>query len=334
MGIGAPVFVVGNPRSGTTLFRLILTSHSQVGIAPESAFIVRLYQKYGHIRRFDAQTLARLEADLTNDPISLESHWKVKPSALMANKDEFIGLTYPEVCAQIYRNFHFVRELGTVDIWGDKNNAYGNYLDVLNHLFPTARFIHVVRDGRAVFNSYKKLKTKPEHKYAPVLPRDARTVALRWVDMVSRIERQLGRRAPGRHISVRYEDVLGDFEPTMHRVCDFLGIDYEDRMREFDQLNRTFELEPREYGWKENTFKPLDPGKTGSWRSELDPNEIETFEREAGGVLGAYGYGLVSGAEVACTSPVLRRALVKGRLKEALRSARFNALRARHMVGF
>lgn len=333
-GIGSPVFVVGNPRSGTTLFRLILTAHSRVGIAPETAFIVRLYPKYGHVKRFDDQTLQRLEADLNSPAIDLEGHWKVTTSELFAPRDEFLGRSYPEVCAQLYRRFHLARGLGTVEIWGDKNNAYGNYLDVLNHLFPTARFIHVVRDGRAVLNSYKKLQKDDGHKYAPVLPRAAHSVALRWVDMVDRIDRHMTRKLKNRQLTVRYEDVLHDFEPTMGKVCQFLGIAYEDVMREFDQVNRKFELEPREYGWKENTFKPLDRDKTESWRTELDPREIEIFEREAAGTLTRFGYRLDGGPGAFSGKPLFRPEIIKGRAKEIMRSARFNAIRARTMIGF
>ncbi|MBL3563681.1 sulfotransferase [Rhodovulum sulfidophilum] len=332
-GIGSPVFVVGNPRSGTTLFRLILTAHSKVGIAPETAFIIRLYPRYGHVKRFDERTLDRFEADLNRTSIDLESHWKTTIRDLFARKEDFVGRSYPEVCAQLYRNFHKVRGLGPVEIWGDKNNAYGNYLDVLNHLFPTARFIHVVRDGRAVFNSYKKLPKNEAHKYAPALPRDARAVSLRWVDMVSRIDRQLARKAPGRHLAVRYEDVLQNFQPTMDKVCAFMGLEYQEAMRGFDQLNRKFELEPHEYGWKENTFKPLDPDKTSSWRTELGLEEIAIFERESAEVLTHYGYRLETQADSSSAGRDFRPEIVKGRAKEFMRSARFTAIRARSMIG-
>ena len=46
MGIRNPIFVVGNPRSGTTLLRLVLTSHSKINIPPESNFIIRKMKKY------------------------------------------------------------------------------------------------------------------------------------------------------------------------------------------------------------------------------------------------------------------------------------------------
>jgi len=304
-----------------------------VGIAPESAFIAQLFPKFGHIRSFDERTLSRFEMVLNSPEIDIENFWKVPASALMQPREDFLGRSYAEACAQIYRNFHSVRGLGPVDMWGDKNNAYGNYLNVLSFLFPSARFIHLVRDGRAVFNSYKKLATKPEHKYAPVLPKTAKSVALRWVDTVSRIDRHLSRFAPGRHLAVRYEDVLGDFESTIGRVCAFLGLEYESRMREFDQLNRRYELEPREYGWKKNTFKPLDPDKAISWRTELAMQEVKIFEREAAHMLTRYNYPLVSGI-AANEKPVwLTPALLKGRIREGARSVRFHVVKARAKMG-
>ena len=52
-----PVFVVGNPRSGTTMLRLVLTSNSKLSIPPEAAFIVKYFTKYGHLNKFNLSSL-------------------------------------------------------------------------------------------------------------------------------------------------------------------------------------------------------------------------------------------------------------------------------------
>ena len=48
-----PVFILANPRSGSTLFRLMLAAHPSIVIPPESEFIVKLYPKFGHIESFN-----------------------------------------------------------------------------------------------------------------------------------------------------------------------------------------------------------------------------------------------------------------------------------------
>jgi hypothetical protein len=329
-----PVFVIGNPRSGTTLFRLMLTSHSKIGIPPETSFIVRLFGNYGHIRQFDEKDLARLKLDFESDSIDIESYWKVSISDLFARDSEFLGLSYSQICEKIYRNFHLVRGLGNPEIWGDKNNAYGNYIEILNHVFPSAKFIHIVRDGRAVFNSYKNLNQNDKHRYAPKLPRDARSVALRWVDMVLRIDRHLKRLAPDRHIVVRYEHLLADFRPTMETVSGFLGVSYESAMAQFAQFNELHELEPKEYGWKENTFKPIDTGKIDLWKAELDPLEIREFESISAAVLTKHGYSLMTEPSALRAFNSFSLALIKGRVKEYIRTLRFSASVARAKIGF
>lgn len=329
----SPVFILGNPRSGTTLFRLVLTAHPKIGIPPESEFIVAAFKRFGSVRCFDASALEALKSDLNGDVVNLGEQWKVDINELFCDSDNFLGKDYAGVCSQLYRQFQIIRGFEQIEIWGDKNNAYGNYVDVLTYLFPSARFIHLVRDGRAVLNSYKKLETNPGHKYAPILPKTAQSVALRWVDTVSRIDRHLSRLAPENHLTVRYEDVLSNFVPEIGRVCKFLGIEYESKMLHFDQLNRRHELEPHEYGWKKNTYKPLDSKKAVSWRTELAMQEMEIFERQAASILCRFDYPLVSNINADQKSNSLAPALIKGRVKEQARSVRLNLVKIRAKLG-
>ncbi len=288
----APIFVVGNPRSGTTLLRLVLTSHSQISIPPESEFIVRLFPKYGHIKLFDESAAYHLRRDLGGGILDLAEQWEVPLEDLVGDLRRHFGKTYAQVCSSIYRAYQVAKGLEPKRLWGDKNNAYGNYLDVLTYLYPTARFVHIVRDGRAVLNSYRLLDVPAGQRYAPRLPKDVRDVAFHWTDTVGRIDRHLTRYASGRHVTVRYENIISDFESEIGRLCAFLGLEYETEMQDFYKRNAENNLEPRKYSWKENTFRPIDAKRGDAWRDSLDASEAAEFEAEAASTLRRYGYAL------------------------------------------
>ncbi len=317
-----PIFILGNPRSGTTLFRLVLAAHSKLIIPPESEFIVRLYPKFGHVRSFDRGALLDLIGDISGEKsiVNVEEQWQVSLAPYLDEIDDHVGKSYAEICSSLYFFYARAKGLDGKVIWGDKNNAHGNYIDVLTDLYPKAKFIHVVRDGRAVLSSYQKLNIDKKQKYAPVLPKEVAVVAGRWMDMVSRISRHLKRYSSLEcYITIRYEDLLDGFESTAEKVCTFLDIDYESSMLQFYQSNIKYNMEPESYSWKENTRKPLDPAKAEAWRVRLSQSDIASFEQMAAKTLKQYGYQLctnISGTEIPSVF------CYKERVKEYLRSAR------------
>lgn len=319
--MSAPIFIVGNPRSGTTMFRLMLAAHSKINIPPESEFIVRLYQKYGHIQSFKKEKLLNILSDLCGDNaiVNLEEQWQISLSGFDENIERLFGKSYAEFCESLYIFYAHAKGLDGKAMWGDKNNAYGNYVDVLTDLYPQAKFIHIVRDGRAVLSSYQQLDIDKNQKYAPLLPKDPVVVAENWVDMVDRIDRHLQRFASGHYITVRYEDILDDFELSISKVCDFLGVNYEHSMKLFHQVNIKHLMEPVNYSWKENTRKPLDRGKATAWRERLSPNDICRFESVAASKLVQHGYKTdTSNKRVGLSSSFHLRA----RFRESVRGVR------------
>lgn len=326
-----PVFLIGNPRSGTTMLRLMLTSHEDIGIPPESEFIARLFSRYGHVKNFSQSDLTAFRNDLSGDPINLAEQWEVSLADLIPDSETLIGQPYAMVCASIYRAYQQAKGLAPTQLWGDKNNAYSQYVDLLAGLYPDARFVHLLRDGRAVLNSYRKVSADDDNKYAPVLPKDAREVALRWSDTTSRIERHLERFARQRWISLRYEDLLKEPEAQSRRLCEFLDLPYDAGMLEFHLRNSEQALEPKKYGWKANTFHPLDKKKSTSWLTELPPEALEQFESIASPALRKHGYVPVTQASGAGLDTLKFR--LGARAREMARHARLNIVRFRGLVG-
>lgn len=326
----SPIFVVGNPRSGTTMFRLILAVHSKINIPPESDLIAKLYPKYGPISSFKPEQLHEMMNDIMGKAaiINLEEQWQVSLSDFAEQIEQHAGKSYAQVCASLYRHYAQAKGAGEKEYWGDKNNAYGNYIDVLTTLYPEAKFVHIVRDGRAVLSSYQQLDIDKTQKYAPILPKDAVSIARGWVDMVGRIDRHLRKYAPGRYIVVRYEDILEDFDCSINSVCQFLEVGYESSMAQFHQANIKYKMEPKAYSWKENTRKPLDRSKASAWKQKINESDISQFEAIAGDKLQQYGYEVNMNVR---TTQLFSLWNFKARLRENFRNVRNHLVRIRRL---
>jgi len=325
-----PIFVIGNPRSGTTLVRLVITTHSAVCIPPECSFIVRLFPKYGHLQHFTAAQARAFLSDLGGGTLDLAEQWEIALTKMVTSPEQLTDLSYPEACAHLYCAYAQAKGFGSARIWGDKNNSHSNYIDVLAGLYSKARFVHVVRDGRAVLNSYKQLNVDPAQKYAPLLPKNTAAVAARWTDMVDRADRHLTRFAAGRHMTVRYEDILSDFEKTVSELCGFLGLDYEPAMARFHEANIRHKLEPERYNWKANARQPLNVTRASAWRETLSLEDVRLFEAKSMRILRRHGYPVgLEASRAAIPDPYH----MKGRIREWLRSKRKTAINLRRKVG-
>ena len=333
MGIRNPIFVVGNPRSGTTLLRLVLTSHSKINIPPESNFIIRKMKKYKNTIFSSREQVGKFIDELREIPECLSEKWEISFDNFFSYPylvDHIdAGLSYVDLCAVIYQYYNLEKLGKTKDMWGDKNNANTNYIKLLARLYPDAKFVHIVRDGRAVLSSYKQLENIKKHKYAPDLPTETWRVAARWASTVSRCSFHLDKHARGRYIVIRYEDLITEFESTVSSVCEFLDVDFESDMEKFYLLNKKVDLEPSEYEWKKNTRNPIDKTNISKWKLELSKNDIRDFECLSRKILLRYSYSLQSNSEArkiffSRQTFIYNYCLIAFRVKEVFRDIKYN----------
>jgi Flp pilus assembly protein TadD len=195
-----PVFVVGQPRTGTTLVERIIAAHSRVRSAGE-------LQQFGlSVRRqADYRGAARFSAELMTAAAALDPH--------------ALGRAYLQASAPLR---------GDAAWFVDKLPSNFLYIPLILKSLPQARVVHVARDPMdACFASFKQLFADAyPHSYdqaetARHFVRYARLMAL-WSE-----------RFPGRIVTVRYEDVAGDLEPNARALIDALGLPWEDACLEF-----------------------------------------------------------------------------------------------------
>lgn len=284
--------VVGSPRSGTTLLRLMLDSHPELAIPPETAFLPLARKLTGS----DKELRDRFFAAIVGFPESAPAWDEFQiPREIFREKLQEIR---PFSVAAGFRVFYrlYAARFGKPR-WGDKTPLYCRELPLINDLLPEARFIHLVRDGRDAAVSLR------ERWFSPGA--EIEVQAAHWRDNVAAARRD-GPRC--RHfLEVRFEDLVCEPEAILRQICRFIDLPYHPEMLGFPARAPARLAEHRTRYRADGSIlvsqeerlrqqaqvrNPPDTAKIGAWRQVLPAEEVRRFEEIAGEVLAHYGYPL------------------------------------------
>jgi hypothetical protein len=267
----APVIVLGVRRSGTTLLRVMLDRNPALAVPDESYFVPQLARRHG-----GTVEPASFVDDLRRLPTLAE--WGVSAEAVAARLRP--GMTTGEAIAAVFEAYAVERGKPR---WGDKTPLYMQHLPLLEHLFPEASFVHLIRDGRDAALSFLSVQEGIMTE-GWGYPRDAAGFACQWATEV-RAARALGKRVgPGRYLELRYEALVADPAGELRRTCSFAGLEYDEAMLGY--VGRT------ESAKKEHQQRLNEPPRVGvrDWSTEMPLADREAFEAVAGDVLAELGY--------------------------------------------
>ncbi len=295
-GLPPMPIIVGSPRSGTTLLRLMLDTHPQLAIPPETGFIVPLTSE-GKECYDGVENFWKL---LTGYPDSRLSAWPdfhLNEQALRDALEKIHPFDSAEGLRAFYRLYASRFQKSR---FGDKTPVYARHMTGIEALLPEARFIHIVRDGRDTAVSLRDLWFSPG---------DTMTAqAAFWRDNVM-VAREQGRQV--RHyLEVSYERLVRDPKTVLHDICDFIELPYSKEMLNYHQhaSQRINEHEERlnddgtvmlskdaRFKQQASSSKALMPELIDRWRSELTVAEVGEFETVAGETLRLFGYETITG---------------------------------------
>lgn len=272
------VFFVGRGRSGTTLLSKMLNTHPQISVAPEGLFIRNLYHKYknSHWKR------DLLEAFI--DDVFRErkmEYWEVDRTEFKRRYVEEFGgdstHSFADACLNVYRCYAMFQNKSPNVVLGDKNPHYSLYIRQLLALYPSAIFVHLVRDYRDNLLSFKNVDFDVNNTAA---------LAERWKIFNRRIEKTL-HPYPEHHYQLRYEDVVAQPEPTLRQFCQYLGLSYDERMLTFYKYQ-----ENEKRAWHQNIKKPLSADHLNNWKTKITADDLQQVELICGQLGKRYGYPL------------------------------------------
>lgn len=255
----SPIFIVGVPRSGTTLLRMILNAHSKIGIATETHFL-RIFwsarSKYNDLLTEDG--MSAFWEDLSGskyfDDLNFNDTEEIRQKIFEGNRN------FKDIFKTLMKEYACQR--GKIR-WGEKTPGHLMYSNVLLDFFPDCRIIHVIRDPRDVCLSFKKIPWGSNYAFS-----NAR-LWNRFIDF----SRQQWLYSKFSYIEIRYEDLVSRPKESIEVLCRFIGVAPEDQMLSFHQYSDDY-LEKNE-PWKNGCFNPLTEKNIGKWELELTSWEIE-----------------------------------------------------------
>lgn len=289
------VVVVGAPRSGTYWVVDLLQTRLGIHIPTETHFFP-LFQRYlwfwGDLRK--ASNRRRLlkniyefvESWTARSSVSDEYRAGVRQLSLLVTLDDgraesiiAESYDYPSLVEALYRHF---ADIHGVQFSGDKS-AHHRVIapERLFDPFPQTKMVHVVRDGRDVALSWLK------EWFGPGSVRDA---AKKWAEHVE-VNRDWGRRNPGRYLELVYENLAADLENEIHRLESFMGMEAGEHYAGSSALADVLSASPSHAGMK----KIVAAENVAKWRREMSVRDVAVFERVAGSTLSSCGYELSAG---------------------------------------
>ena len=276
-----PFFIIGNPRSGTSLLRLMLNNHPQITVPPECGFALWWAEKYQNMTTYNNSVYLEFAKDVFKSK-KFET-WGITKNDVLETLISQQPNNYVGLVNSVYFSYSRFKKKKS-SLFGDKNNYYISCLESLKSNFPDSKMLFIMRDGRDVACSYREVNLKCiQSVYKPKLPKTISDIANEW----SLNSKQILKFQTLNSLTVRYEDIVQEPKIYLNKICKFLDVDYSEQMLLFYKNND----EPEDFiQWKEKTQKNLDARSVGRYVKELTIEEQETFLKFAGSMLKRFSY--------------------------------------------
>jgi len=256
-----PLFLIGAPRSGTTLLTRILNAHPELLLTNETAIFLQL-----------------------NEMVS-KSRIGVKAGILYGKQHHTLWADHlnEQVLALVDRYYSKIATIeGKKELkyWGEKHPHLNRCLEFIAEHYPNARFIYVVRDPRDSACSISEMNKTEIQK-----------TLKNWGKFTQRYEHFLATLTPKNVIVVRYEDVVANYEGETERVLDWLGLDMHPNVKKYIRKNKNVDSHKVEalVRVKHNFAEK----SVGRWKKELTEDEKNYASHLLGQYMEKFGYDLV-----------------------------------------
>ena len=303
--IASPFFIVGCGRSGTSILRGVLNDHPSLAIPLEALFIA------DYLRVADRIPLEQLKALLLREPELAE--WGIRIQADQIGNCGSIAEVIARV-HEIYAQAH-----GKPN-WGQKTPRLVRNHKLLRTHFPGARFIHMVRDPRAVVSSLVRSEVHRSTVWH---------ATKRWITDVE-AGLNLERNFEEGVLRVRYEDLVTDPDAELQHIFEFLLVDPvawpPEKSRKSPEYSKFYE------SIHSNLSKEISSDFVDLWKRHLSEEEVRQVESMVGSLPQKLGYSFGSDAPPHFSTPSLWISLnrIKGLLFQSWRYVRY---RPRYLYG-
>lgn len=254
-----PIIIGGCPRSGTTLLRSCLNSHSNIYAGPECAYGIKAVEAVietdKHIGQRAQQAFGLGEEEILR---SYGVGWEYWLDCILAN--------------------------GGKSRIADKMPQYQRHFPTMSYMLPDALFVHIIRDPRDVTSSLFDSRDMFGYETGDPVEfcQHANKAAQYWAHETGLGMRMRNHENAHRYLELRYEDLAQRPEPTLRTLLDFVGEPWDGGV-----------MTPNDGGveWTNgDTNKPPHADSVGRWRKRLTAEDARTVEFEARGLMDILGY--------------------------------------------
>jgi hypothetical protein len=273
------VFVVGCPRSGTTLMQRMLDAHPVLTVANDTHFITRAAK-----RELCIDANPRLDRQLVDSVLSYHRFHRMG-----LDRDSVLSVAArTQSYAQFVSGLYDLRatQAGKT-LSGEKTPDYCRKMPTLHSLFPSARFLHVIRDGRDTALSTLRWasKGKGPGRWDLWQKDPVGCCALWWRWQVGAGRRDGSALGDSVYREVYYEKLVAEPASELSAICGFLGIPFDDQMPRFHEgKTRPAPGRSAKSAW----LGPVSGLR--DWRRDMSDEDAMVFDGIAGEVLDNSGY--------------------------------------------
>ena len=313
-------FVVGHDKSGTTWIMNMLDSHPETLCRGEGRFFERNFRRGASPETLDAEHLDTLQPSSLYGAISSSEHLRtwVERSVWTENNETDRHL---KNLSRLAINYFLIDRLSKTDkkIVGDKTPfAYAENLSEISGIYPEAKVIHIIRDGRDVAVSMihhmwnyakeaggfyelrpEELELRDRYRSDPAsasgkglfTEHRLRTIARNWRTQVGKAVEYGPALLGENYLEVRYESVLEKPEKEVGRILGFLGADAGGTAVRGCIEAGSFVKQTKGRGrGQEDSSSFFRKGVAGDWRETFTDRDRQIFKQEAGDLLLQLGY--------------------------------------------
>jgi hypothetical protein len=246
-----PIFLISAPRSGSQWLREILGCHPDIAVGPETYLFEAI-----------ARLVETVEWRSTRGQGIVGGSYVDRPHLARLCADFFLGAVRERAGGRAY----FI----------DKTPANTAYVDLIHEVFPAARIIHLIRDGRDVVCSMLWARAQRGMRYPDTL----RACAERWTQIRNAL--RFGQQVPELYTAVRYEQLVADAPGQLATLFTAIGIPVTQRtLQAMGEMARVV---------RHPSAATNKMGFIGKWRQSFSPPDVDTFKEVAGRLLIDLGY--------------------------------------------
>ncbi len=267
-------FLVGSPRSGTTLLQTMIMRAPGVTMPPELHFIHITYKRRHRMPdlRTDAgweQAMNAIKARCAHSDIDMDHE------------------VFAELCGQADRNYGdlfrcWLKAIGRLEqatSVGEKTPNHCEWIPELATMIPEARFVHIMRDPRDSALSQREAFGRPSLQ-----------AAVRWKRDLAMHKDCLRLMPASRYTAVRYEDLVTDPAASIERLCTFLGLTYREEM--LDPAGREKKGFASYEEHKLRTLEKVTSSRIGRYKTKMGAMDVAVIEHICGPLMEEMGYTL------------------------------------------